>query len=134
MSETDVGLARRFQGGCFIWEKGLAQSCWPLSDRWPLQIEDMARERHVLEACVGEMNTRGREVARWLAANEAKSPTGPPPLQRLDCRPCRPAVHHSDRHQVMVLEHSATASDWSWGAQSPLRRDPSPSCNVRPSC
>ena len=42
-----------------------------------LQIEDMARERHVLEACIGEMNTKGREVERWLAANEAKSPTGP---------------------------------------------------------
>jgi hypothetical protein len=41
-----------------------------------MQIEDMARERHVLEACVAEMNTKGREVERWLAANEAKSPSG----------------------------------------------------------
>jgi hypothetical protein len=51
-----------------------------------LQIEDMARERHVLEACIGEMNTRGREVERWLAANEAKSPTGPLRRRGMRCR------------------------------------------------
>lgn len=53
----------------------------------PLQIEDMARERHVLEACIGEMNTKGREVERWLAANEAKSPTGAPPCRAMRSRP-----------------------------------------------
>lgn len=43
--------------------------------RWG-QIEDMARERHRLESCVLEMNTRRGEVERWLTANEAKTPTG----------------------------------------------------------
>lgn len=43
------------------------------------QIEDMARERHRLESCVLEMNTRGREVEAWLSANQAKTPTGGPP-------------------------------------------------------
>jgi hypothetical protein len=49
------------------------------------QMGDMARERHVLEACVAEMNTKGREVERWLAANEAKSPSGALPRRTLDC-------------------------------------------------
>lgn len=40
------------------------------------QAEEMAGERHALENCVIEMNTKGSQILRWLAENESKTPTG----------------------------------------------------------
>lgn len=42
------------------------------------QAEEMAGERHALESCVIEMNTKGAQIVRWLAENESKTPTGAP--------------------------------------------------------
>ena len=41
-----------------------------------VQAEDMAGERHALENCVIEMNTKGSQIMRWLAEKESKTTTG----------------------------------------------------------
>lgn len=46
------------------------------------QVEEMGGERHALESSVIEMNTKGAQIERWLADNESKMPTGPPPCPK----------------------------------------------------
>lgn len=48
-----------------------------------VQAEEMAGERRALESSVSALNTRGAQIERWLADNESKTPTGPPPCPSL---------------------------------------------------